>query len=91
MPVEKLEIFESLPARTDAGMIGGGGCYRDDNGFPVVVLGVAPCGFDTGDNLELRVGDEFTLEDERWRLSEVSYAGPSAWRAVLNRTQDQPE
>jgi hypothetical protein len=91
MTVNQLEIFESMPARTDAGLIGGGGCYRDDNGFPVVVLGVAPCGFDTGDNLELRVGDELALEDERWRLSEVTYGGPSMWRAVLDRATDQPE
>jgi Family of unknown function (DUF6406) len=86
MAVNQLEIFESLPARTNAGLIGGGGCYRDDNGFPVVVLGVAPHGFETGDNVELHVGEELTLDDERWRLSEVTNPGTSAWRAVLNRT-----
>lgn len=88
MTVDQLEIFESLPARTAAGLIGGGGCYRDDNGFPVVILGVASCGFDSGDNLELRVGEEFALDDERWRLTEVTNAGTAAWRAVLNRVED---
>jgi len=82
---DKLGIFHGSNPSTAAGTIGGGGSYLDDDGRPVVILGIAENADPVGRDVELHEGETFELGAELWEVTKIDGAGTDVWGADLTR------
>ena len=85
MSRQQVIVRQGRLSEVDAGEIGGGGSYIDEQGRATVTLAVIPRGTDD-QNVDLRKGDRFALGDESWEVGEIHHPGTSIWAATVIRS-----
>lgn len=82
--LDRISVAQSTNPGSDAGSIGGGGCYIDDEGRAVVILAAMP---DEGDSKDyhLHEGETFELGTELWEVTEIVDPETDFWVADLTR------
>lgn len=84
-PLGTLGVSQGRNPHSQAGSVGGGGSYIDDEGRAVVILGVGENDDPAGRELELHEGERFELGPELWEVTSISGAGSPRWSARLTR------